>query len=161
MKKQITINNCNFNLVLEKDAIKKLQSEIEIFKLSNDYYLIKKGSKIFELVINKDELGNLIINHNGNIFFTSVSNIISENDSHTASNLLKEIIIKSPMPGLISKIRVNVGEYVKKGNGLLIIEAMKMENEIKSPINGSIQKINVLPGQVVEKNSNLIIIKSE
>lgn len=161
MKTRINFNNCDFSLVFERSEIKKLQSEIEQLKLSSSYFIIKRGSKVYELIITRDESGNLIINHQGKILIGSISNIVAENNFKSSMGESKEIIVKSPMPGLISKLNVKVGDSVKKGDGLLIIEAMKMENEIKSPIKGIVQNISVLPGQVVEKNSNLIIIKSD
>lgn len=161
MKTRIIFNNCDFSNVFERTEVKKLQSEIEQLKLSSNYFIVKRGSKVYELIITRDESGNLIIIHQGKILIGSISNIVVENNFKPSMGESKEIIVKSPMPGLISKLNVQVGDSVKKGDGLLIIEAMKMENEIKSPIQGIVQNISVLPGQVVEKNSNLIIIKSD
>ncbi len=60
------------------------------------------------------------------------------------------------MPGLVLDLRVNEGESVKKGDPILVLEAMKMENIIKSPIDGTIKKINVKKGLAVEKNQVLV-----
>jgi biotin carboxyl carrier protein len=60
------------------------------------------------------------------------------------------------MPGLIVKVEVEIGQDVKKGDGLIIIEAMKMENELKAAYSGKIKAINVQTGQPVEKNQILI-----
>jgi biotin carboxyl carrier protein len=64
--------------------------------------------------------------------------------------------IKAPMPGLVLDIRVSEGDTVKKGDPILVLEAMKMENIIKSPTDGTIKKINVKKGLAVEKNQVLI-----
>ena len=64
--------------------------------------------------------------------------------------------VKAPMPGLVLKILVNEGDTVKKGDALLILEAMKMENILKSPAGGTIKKITALKGSAVEKNQILI-----
>lgn len=64
--------------------------------------------------------------------------------------------ITAPMPGLIFEIKVKEGEKVKKGDPLLILEAMKMENIIKSPGDGEVKKILVKNGESVEKNKVLI-----
>jgi biotin carboxyl carrier protein len=64
--------------------------------------------------------------------------------------------LKAPMPGLMLSINVSVGQEVSKGEPLLILEAMKMENVIKSPTDGTIQQILVKQGQSVEKNQVLI-----
>lgn len=63
---------------------------------------------------------------------------------------------KAPMPGLIREIQIAVGAAVKKGDVLLILEAMKMENALKSPRDGTIKKIAIEKGQAVEKGQLLV-----
>jgi biotin carboxyl carrier protein len=64
--------------------------------------------------------------------------------------------LKAPMPGLIVEIKVQVGDSIKKGDTLLILEAMKMENVLKSVGDGKVKTIKVSPKQNVEKNQILI-----
>jgi len=64
--------------------------------------------------------------------------------------------IKAPMPGMVLNILVNEGDVVKKGDTLIILEAMKMENSLKSPTDGVIKKIIANKGTAVEKNQILI-----
>ena len=64
--------------------------------------------------------------------------------------------LDAPMPGNILDVLVSKGDKVGKGDPLLILEAMKMENVIKAPTDVTIQKINVLVGDNVEKNQTLI-----
>ncbi|GHB37811.1 acetyl-CoA carboxylase biotin carboxyl carrier protein subunit [Mongoliitalea lutea] len=64
--------------------------------------------------------------------------------------------IKAPMPGLIFDIKVAEGDTVKKGDPVLILEAMKMENILKSPGDGVIKQIKIKKGDSVEKNQILI-----
>jgi biotin carboxyl carrier protein len=66
--------------------------------------------------------------------------------------------IKAPMPGLVVKIEVATGDIVKKGQGLMILEAMKMQNEIKSPVDGTVKAIKVSENQAVDKNLLLMTI---
>ena len=70
------------------------------------------------------------------------------------SGSLKEI--KAPMPGLILDLKVAPGDIVKKGDVVLILEAMKMENSIKSPGDGVVKEVKVSLKQSVEKNQVLI-----
>jgi biotin carboxyl carrier protein len=71
-------------------------------------------------------------------------------------NLKKVNEIKAPMPGMVLDIRVEVGSVVKKGDPILVLEAMKMENIIKSPTDGVVSKINAKKGTAVEKNQLLV-----
>lgn len=64
--------------------------------------------------------------------------------------------IKAPMPGLILEINVSVGQEVKQGDNLLILEAMKMENSFSSPRDGIIKSIAVAKGDAVDKGQLLI-----
>ena len=64
--------------------------------------------------------------------------------------------VKAPMPGLILDIKVKVGQEVKKGDPIVILEAMKMENILKSPGNGLVKAIKVAVRQNVEKNQALL-----
>ena len=66
--------------------------------------------------------------------------------------------ILSPMPGNILNVNVKVGDAVKKGKVLLILEAMKMENEIMAPKDGTITSVNVQNGSTVESGALLVTI---
>jgi biotin carboxyl carrier protein len=67
-----------------------------------------------------------------------------------------ENTVKAPMPGIILEVRVSTGDAVKKGDTLLILEAMKMENAILSPMDGVVKKILSEKGETVDKNKLLI-----
>ena len=75
-----------------------------------------------------------------------------------AASLAAGEVVKSPMPGNILKINVTQGQAVKEGDVLIVLEAMKMENEITAPKSGSIAQIAVSKGQVVETGSPLVVI---
>ena len=64
--------------------------------------------------------------------------------------------IKAPMPGMVLNVLVTEGQEVKKGDALIVLEAMKMENVLKSPTDGTIKKIAIQKGTAVEKNQLLI-----
>lgn len=70
-----------------------------------------------------------------------------------------QIEIKAPMPGLIVKIEVKEGQEIKKGDGLVIVEAMKMENEIRTSHSGVVKKVFLKEKELVEKNTVLMIIE--
>jgi len=64
--------------------------------------------------------------------------------------------VRAPMPGMVVKIDVAVGDVVTTGQGVAIVEAMKMENELKAEAAGVVTRIHVEPGQAVEKDQVLI-----
>ena len=66
--------------------------------------------------------------------------------------------IKAPMPGLVLKVLVEEGQEFKKGDNLLVLEAMKMENILKAPADGKVKSIKIKPGDKVEKNEILLLL---
>ena len=67
-------------------------------------------------------------------------------------------VITSPMPGNILKINVTQGQKVNEGDVLIVLEAMKMENEISATKSGTVAQINVTKGAVVETGTPLVVI---
>lgn len=72
-----------------------------------------------------------------------------------ASGSAGSVKVSSPMPGKIISVKASVGQAIKKGEVILILEAMKMENEIVAPQDGTVASINVTAGQSVEAGSLL------
>lgn len=72
-----------------------------------------------------------------------------------ASGNAGSIVVSAPMPGKILNVKANVGASVKKGDVVLILEAMKMENEVVAPEDGTIASINVAAGDSVEAGDTL------
>lgn len=69
-------------------------------------------------------------------------------------------ILKAPMPGLVIKVEVQEGDTVVGGQGLVIVEAMKMENELKAEGEGRVARVLVAPGETVEKDQVLVEFES-
>lgn len=67
--------------------------------------------------------------------------------------------LKAPMQGTIVKVNVGLEQYVKKGQSLLVLEAMKMENDIVAPVSGVVKQIMVSKGQNVNNQQVLLIIE--
>jgi biotin carboxyl carrier protein len=67
--------------------------------------------------------------------------------------------VKSSMPGKIVKVFVAEGDEVEQGQGLVVVEAMKMENEIKSPKAGVVKKVGVKEGEAVESGALLVVVE--
>ncbi len=69
-----------------------------------------------------------------------------------------EYHLKAPMPGLVVAIPVEEGQAIAKGEVLLILESMKMQNELKSPRDGTVSRIRVKPGDSVEQRATLLSV---
>ena len=64
--------------------------------------------------------------------------------------------VRAPMPGLVVKVDVEPGQQVEPGQGVVIVEAMKMENELTSEVGGRVATVHVTEGQAVDKDEILI-----
>jgi biotin carboxyl carrier protein len=67
--------------------------------------------------------------------------------------------VTSPMPGKVVKVLVRAGDAVRQGQGLVIVEAMKMENELRSPKDGKVVEVLAAEGQAVEANAKLCTVE--
>ncbi len=76
----------------------------------------------------------------------------------SAVDVVGDAVVKSPMPGLIISVAVDVGQQVNKGDALVILESMKMENELHSPRTGRVIAIHTAAGKSVEKGQPLVTV---
>ncbi len=67
--------------------------------------------------------------------------------------------ISVPMAGKVIAVLVNEGDHIEKGQGLVIVEAMKMENEVRSPIQAEVKEVKVKAGQAVESGELLLVVE--
>ena len=68
------------------------------------------------------------------------------------------IVVNSPLPGVVLEIKVKVGDAVKKGDTIMVLEAMKMENNIQASSDGTVSKVSVEKGASVLEGAELIVI---
>ncbi len=78
--------------------------------------------------------------------------------SRSEDQIAAEGTVRAMMPGRIVRVLVGKGDSVRKGAGLLVLEAMKMENEIQAPLDGTVESVCVEAGQTVEGGAELVII---
>jgi biotin carboxyl carrier protein len=69
-----------------------------------------------------------------------------------------EVHVKAPMPGVVRAVEVALGDAVRSRQGLIVLEAMKMENEIRAAQAGTVRSISVVKGQRVEQGQTLLVI---
>jgi biotin carboxyl carrier protein len=167
---KVIVNDLSFDVDLQKREQGKFEAEIggkkfkvEILNLSKNEITLSIDGKVFNFSFSFDgETINLVDSISD--YECRVLNKFQELiDSYRSTYLDKEKsekILKSPMPGLITKILVKPGMKIKVGDKLLILEAMKMENEIRSDVEGTIEAILVNEGEAVEKGAELLKISS-
>lgn len=134
--------------------------DLDVAKVEDHFYRIEIEGKAYNIqVLPGDDAKKPKIRVNGIAYSTELIDKYDELiKSLGMENLTKVEIkeLKSPMPGLVIKIDVQVGDSIQKGDPLMILEAMKMENVIKSRSEGVIAELYVSEGQAVEKNELLI-----
>ena len=155
----------NSNTLL--DLIKSSLEKYEILEINypNKEIILLKDQKKFKCKILKHnyEDQSYIVKVNGNISTIRIikpAEKTAEKIGINKNTSLNVNTLKAPMPGLILEILVTKSVTVKKGDPIIILEAMKMENILTSPIDGVIKNIEVKAQQTVEKNNVLIRFKT-
>lgn len=124
------------------------------------YHLLHRNKKFLVKLLEVDVDGRPTkVQVNGRSFQIDIKkelDLLIDSMGLNSSKSTKVDVIQAPMPGLILNILCETGQTVTKGDSLLVIEAMKMENIIKSPGSGIIQKIHIVQGQSVNKNQILL-----
>ena len=140
---------------VEKFDYKFLTDELLLVRLDNKNYLFKSDEKI-ESEIKHTEFN---IEHDSRYYYTTCKNemeLLTEKFAKNRGTVKIKNELLSPMPGAIVKINVKEGDVVKKGQVLVVLEAMKMENELKAAGDCKLQKIFVEEKESVDKNHLLI-----
>ncbi len=159
----VNITNSNFEVEKTKDhvVVNDKILEWDISKSGDRHYNVVYKSQSYNLELVSLDMDNKSIklklnNKPAEIQIKDKFDILLEKlgMNNLQKNAAKEV--KAPMPGLIFEIKVSEGDEVKKGDQVLILEAMKMENIIKSPGDGIVKSIKIKKGDSVEKNQVLI-----
>lgn len=130
---------------------------------STKFHVLKENCSFKAEIITSDFLKkNYTVKINSNIYEIDISNqldlLIQEMGlSLGSAQIINDI--KAPMPGLILDVLVQVGDTVKEGDYLIVLEAMKMENTLTALGDGVVKSVSVIKGEKVEKNQLLIEIE--
>ena len=164
---KIRVNN-RFNFEISSDKGQTLANGQEIMlDMSNGqdqhvHVLLNKKSYRTEVVSFSDEDKTCTIKVNGNLYTMEIQDQYDELLHRLGLDNLNKVKIselKAPMPGLVLKVFVSPGDIIKKGDNILVLEAMKMENIIKSPADVTIKAIKVRPSDKVEKNQVMFLFE--
>ncbi|MFD2561294.1 acetyl-CoA carboxylase biotin carboxyl carrier protein subunit [Aquimarina rubra] len=149
--------NKDFEAILSENDI----STTDIIKTPDSKFHIINDNQSYLSEILESDFNNkkYTVKVNSNTYEVDISNSLDMMISEMGFSIgaSKQVnSIKSPMPGLIIDIQVEVGQTVKEDDYLLVLEAMKMENIITSPREGTIKSIAVTKGDAVDKGKLLI-----
>jgi acetyl/propionyl-CoA carboxylase alpha subunit len=148
-------------LTIEGSTIDGLERSLELIQVGENNYslLLDNVSYNAQMVSYNKEEKKLVLLVNGNEYEVAIkdkTDILLQEMGINVTTVAKHNLFKAPMPGLIRTIGVTEGQAVNKGDVILILEAMKMENALKSPADLVVKSIKVQQGQAVEKNQLLI-----
>lgn len=166
MKYQVTIGEKSFEVDINGDDPtitvngRKVTVDHKRFKGGKLHSLLADNVK-FEFDLERSNGGYDIWHSKGSMF----AEVVDEKTNRLrklmggTGGAAKLAQLKAPMPGLVVAVQVEPGQEVKKGDGLVIVEAMKMENELKATGAGKVKEIKVKQGQAVEKNEVLVVFE--
>ncbi len=144
-------------------SLNEREFQYECKFINENTMILRINNENYFLSVSENEESNLLdINIESKIYKVSCRSelemmIDKMSGNKTGSKIRKEI--HSPMPGIIKSINVKEGERINKGDVIMVLEAMKMENEIKASRECVIKKLNVDVMSSVEKNELLIILE--
>lgn len=146
---------------LSEGTIDGTPFEWDVIEVKKGSFHVLKNNRSYsvEVVKTNIEEKSFTINVNGTNYELAVKDKYDEllkSLGLDSLNTSKVNEIKAPMPGLVLDVIASEGVEVKKGDPVIVLEAMKMENIIKSPTDGLVSKINIKKGQAVEKNQVLV-----
>jgi biotin carboxyl carrier protein len=166
MKYEITINGARRSAEFTPPKNKGLRvaftvdgrpMEADAVRLSRGAYSILLGGRSLEITV-EETSGGLLLRVNGREFMAESVDPRSWRRGHGAGIELEgRQQLVAPMPGKIVRVLVAAGEKVSAGQGLLVIEAMKMQNEIRSPKSGTVEKL-AKEGQTVNAGEVLAVV---
>ena len=158
-----TINNTKRKIRVEENNlfIDEKKFHFELQPLNSNIYLFKLGNKFYEVYCRSLSEDKVSVMLGGRHFEVLIRTLLQEKAAmmiESKADLNHHSEIKSPMPGLILKVKKQRGDDVDAGEPVLILEAMKMENELRSPSKGKIREIFAKEGIAVEKGAVLFIV---
>ena len=134
----------------------------DVIEVKNGSFHVIKDNRSYTVEVVKADAAekSFLVSVNGNKYQLSVKDKFDEllkSLGFDDLNAKKVNEIKAPMPGLVLDVRVSEGDAVKKGDPILVLEAMKMENIIKAAADATVKSVKIKPGDKVEKNQVLLV----
>lgn len=134
--------------------------DLEVRQPSPDSYLFFLGANVYECRVNERAQEVFDVDMRGRAFRVTIvdpKRLRSGQNSDRHHHGVAEI--RAPMPGKVVRVQIEAGASVEKGTGLVVVEAMKMQNEMKSPREGVVVSINVKAGDTVNAGDVLAVVE--
>jgi biotin carboxyl carrier protein len=164
MKYQTTINGKIFEIEIDNEGgifVNGEPRQVDFIPLGDTLFSMIRETDSHEVLVDLvegSEYNVLIGGRQYNIDVLDERALLMGSRRGEGAGESGEVSIKAPMPGLIVEIPVAEGDEVTKGQTVVILESMKMQNELKSPRDGVVQRISVEAGQSVEQKKVLVTI---
>lgn len=132
-------------------------------RLSNSRFSLIIDGRSLPAVVHATQHGTYIVQVGGFEFEVALKNekdLLLERFGFADAATSGLLEVRAPMPGLVLSLHVEPGQLVKSGDGLVVLEAMKMENELRAEGEGTVRKIHVERGDAVGKNDLLVEIEA-
>ncbi len=168
MKLNAEINHEHFSIAIKKEGAKvfaevnERKYELDVQEIRDGVFLFNFEGKVYEAHIDrnakKSELFNVYVgNQNFAISLRDPKRLRGGTGEHEHGEGVAEIVTQ--MPGKVVRVLVETGAEVTKGEGIIVVEAMKMQNEMKSPKDGIVKEIKVNAGDTVNGGDVLAVIE--
>ena len=168
MKLQAEINGEKHEVEVSRDGrnvtatVDGRRYELDVSEPEKDLYLVKNEGNVSQVFVSpkakKDlEFGVTIHGQHLDVEIIDPKRLRSAGDNHDHMDGRAEI--KTAMPGKVVRILVDVGAEVAKSDGIIVVEAMKMQNELKSPKDGFVKEIRAADGDTVNAGEVLVVIE--
>jgi len=160
-------DNRAYSIVEKEDAVFSFtdsfnQYVVELLEFHPDFIRIGIDEEAYLVYISENENGGFDMSYEGHVFHLEDYGILRDQDFYEATeDATSGSMIKSPMPGKLIKVLAEKGATVKKGDTLLIVEAMKMENNLLAPRDGIVEDIMAKEGEMVDGSKVLLTLVEE
>ena len=151
---EVTIERGNGTYSVEIDGV---QYEVDSHKLEADFYSILVGGRSYEVSVEVTRDGYKV-RHGAAEELVTLSDPGRQAREKRVDTKGTAAVV-SAMPGKVVRVLVSVGDKVEAGQGVMVVEAMKMENEITAPKPGRVSSIAVQPEDTVERGGELLVIE--
>ena len=151
---EIVVRRVDRNYVVSLDGVEHV---VDARKLEADFYSILYEGKSYEVAV--EAAGpNYVVRHGANEMVVELADASRGGRDELPKHVALEEI-HAIMPGRVVRVLVAPGDAVEAGQGLVVVEAMKMENEIGAPRSGKVKEVAVAPGVTVESGAKLIVLE--